>query len=110
MRSNYEAIECQPINRPTMISINASWLLPQIQWWLLTFEGVDIVHREREDPDDNKKHKNPISLTVEEFMNEISKKLENGDEMITAGIGNAIVDKWHETMGAKYDEMTSRTS
>lgn len=43
-------------------------------------------------------------------MNEISKKLENGDEMITAGIGNAIVDKWHETMGAKYDEMTSRTS
>lgn len=77
---------------------------------MLTFGGVDIVHREREDPDDNKKHKNPISLTVEEFMNEISKKLENGDEMITAGIGNAIVDKWHETMGAKYDEMTSRTS
>ncbi|KAH6638703.1 putative short-chain dehydrogenases/reductase [Truncatella angustata] len=70
--------------------------------------GTDL-HREREDPDDNKKHKNPISLTLEEFMDEISKKLENGDEMITAGPGNAIVKQWDETMGAKYKEMTSKS-
>ncbi|ETS85461.1 hypothetical protein PFICI_03486 [Pestalotiopsis fici W106-1] len=67
--------------------------------------GTDL-HRDRDDPDDNKKHKNPDALSIEEFIDEISKKLERGDEMITAGIGNAIVDKWDETMGAKYAEMT----
>lgn len=65
------------------------------------------MHREREDPDDNKKDKNPNALTVEEFMEEVRKKLERGDEMITAGIGNGIVDEWNATMGAKYAKMTS---
>lgn len=68
--------------------------------------GTDL-HREREDPDDNKKDKNPNALTVEEFMDEVRKKLERGDEMITAGIGNGIVDEWNATMGAKYAKMTS---
>lgn len=69
--------------------------------------GTDL-HREREDPDDNKKHKNPQALTVEEFMDEVTKKLENGDDMITAGMGNDIVNQWHETMGAKYDQITKK--
>jgi short-subunit dehydrogenase involved in D-alanine esterification of teichoic acids len=69
--------------------------------------GTDL-HREREDPDDNKKHKNPNALTVEEFMDEITKKLENGDEMISAGMGDEIVEKWHGTMGAMYAKITSK--
>ncbi|KAK9423217.1 putative Short-chain dehydrogenases/reductase [Seiridium unicorne] len=69
--------------------------------------GTDL-HREREDPDDNKKDKNPNSLTIEEFMDEVSKKLENGDDMISAGMGNGVVGQWYETMGAKYSEMTSK--
>lgn len=62
------------------------------------------LHRERENPDDNKKHVNSNTLTVEEFMEEISKKLENGDEMITAGMGNGLVDKWYDAYGERYEE------
>ncbi|KAK3323329.1 short-chain dehydrogenase [Cercophora scortea] len=63
--------------------------------------GTDL-HRDREDPDDNKKHKNPSALTVEEFMDEITVKLERGDEMITAGLGNEVVRKWYEAYGGQY--------
>lgn len=54
------------------------------------------LHRERSDPDDNKKDRNPGTLSVDEFMNEVSGKLERGDEMITAGLGNEIVDRWYD--------------
>ena len=56
------------------------------------------LHRERSDPDDNKKEKSAMTLSVEEFIKEISGKLERGDEMITAGLGNRVVDKWYEAM------------
>ncbi|KAK3938699.1 hypothetical protein QBC46DRAFT_439765 [Diplogelasinospora grovesii] len=68
--------------------------------------GTDL-HRDREDPDDNKKHKNPNALTVEEFMDEISKKLEKGDEMITAGMGNQLVEKWYGAYGETYNKAAS---
>jgi hypothetical protein len=54
------------------------------------------LHREREDPDDNKKEKNPNAMSVQEFMDEIATKLEKGDDMITAGVGNAMVKKWYD--------------
>ncbi|GJN71041.1 hypothetical protein PLICBS_005102 [Purpureocillium lilacinum] len=60
------------------------------------------LHREREDPDDNKKHKNENTLTVEEFMDEVQRKWEAGEEMITAGPGNAIVGKWHDAFSERY--------
>lgn len=60
------------------------------------------LHRERSDPDDNKKDRNPNALSVDEFMKEVSAKFERGDEMITAGMGNEAVDKWHEALGDKY--------
>ncbi|PHH91483.1 hypothetical protein CDD83_266 [Cordyceps sp. RAO-2017] len=60
------------------------------------------LHRERSDPDDNKKEKNPSTLTVDEFIHEVGSKLEKGDDMITAGMGNEIVDKWHESFGPRY--------
>lgn len=65
--------------------------------------GTDL-HREREDPDDNKKHKSPVSLTVEEFMDEVALKLERGDETFSAGIGQEMVDQWYESFGGRFDQ------
>lgn len=69
--------------------------------------GTDL-HREREDPDDNKKENNSQSLSVDEFMEEVSKKLESGEEMISAGIGDGIVDRWYKAYGEQYNEAASK--
>ncbi|KID72076.1 uncharacterized protein G6M90_00g028850 [Metarhizium brunneum] len=66
------------------------------------------LHREREDPDDNKKEKNARALGVDEFMGEVARKLERGDEMISAGGGSDIVEKWYGMYGALYDETASK--
>lgn len=63
--------------------------------------GTDL-HRERSNPDDNKKENNEAALTVDEFMKVIIPKLENGDDMIAAGMANDIVKQWHDTMGQRY--------
>ncbi|KEY71713.1 hypothetical protein S7711_02941 [Stachybotrys chartarum IBT 7711] len=62
------------------------------------------LHRERENPDDNKKENNPSALTVDEFMKDVAKKLQRGDDTISAGMGEGIVDKWFEAFGPKYQE------
>lgn len=65
------------------------------------------LHREREDPDDNKKHKNSAALSVEEFMDEVAKKWEKGDEIISAGSGNQLVEKWYDAYGETYADVDS---
>ncbi|CAJ2509361.1 Uu.00g143870.m01.CDS01 [Anthostomella pinea] len=60
------------------------------------------LHREREDPDDNKKKNNSNALTVDEFMEEVSKKMEKGDEMISAGMGAKVVENWYSAFGSMY--------
>lgn len=67
--------------------------------------GTDL-HREREDPDDNKKHKNPTSLELDEFMEEVAAKLERGEETFTAGPSQAVLDKWYESFGEKFEGAT----
>ncbi|KAI1489868.1 NAD(P)-binding protein [Biscogniauxia mediterranea] len=57
------------------------------------------LHRDRADPDDNKKENNPGALTVYEFMEEVAAKLERGEETIGAGMAADIIDKWHAAMG-----------
>ncbi|KAB5540274.1 short-chain dehydrogenase [Coniochaeta sp. 2T2.1] len=64
------------------------------------------LHREREDPDDNKKHNNPDALTVEEFMEEFAAKLEKGDETIGAGTAADVVKKWYDQFGEFYTTKT----
>lgn len=61
------------------------------------------LHREREDPDDNKKDKSPSSMNVDEFMAEVAKKLERGDETFAAGMGQGLVDQWFQAYGEKFD-------
>ncbi|KAH9904279.1 short-chain dehydrogenase [Xylariomycetidae sp. FL2044] len=60
------------------------------------------LHRERENPDDNKKEFAPQTLTTDEFMKEVVEKFEEGETTISAGIGAPIVAKWFETFGETY--------
>ncbi|KAI1086140.1 NAD(P)-binding protein [Rostrohypoxylon terebratum] len=62
------------------------------------------LHRERENPNDNSKENNPDALSLEEFMNEISGKLEKGEETIGAGLGDELVTKWYDTFGYLYKD------
>ncbi|KAJ9477067.1 putative NADP-dependent 3-hydroxy acid dehydrogenase (putative) [Pseudozyma hubeiensis] len=58
--------------------------------------GTDL-HRERENPDDNKKHLGATSsLTVEEFMDDLVKGLKADQDVISAGSGIALVKKWDD--------------
>ncbi|KAL2798461.1 hypothetical protein BJX66DRAFT_334163 [Aspergillus keveii] len=66
------------------------------------------LHRERVDPDDNKKRNNPNVMSIEEFMDEVSRKLENGEEMIAPGMASGFVDKWYAAYGETYERMTKK--
>ncbi|KAH8426507.1 uncharacterized protein LDX57_004242 [Aspergillus melleus] len=64
------------------------------------------LHRDREDPDDNKRHNNPNALSIEEFMDDVSAKWEQGEEMIAPGMSGDLVDRWYREFGGFYDEKT----
>jgi short-subunit dehydrogenase involved in D-alanine esterification of teichoic acids len=57
------------------------------------------LHREREDPDDNKKEKNDKALSVDEFVEEVVGKWRKGEECIGAGMAGEIVKSWDGSMG-----------
>jgi short-subunit dehydrogenase involved in D-alanine esterification of teichoic acids len=57
------------------------------------------LHREREDPDDNKKEKNAKALSVDEFVEEVIGKWKKGEECIGAGMAGDIVQSWDGSMG-----------
>jgi short-subunit dehydrogenase involved in D-alanine esterification of teichoic acids len=63
------------------------------------------LHREREDPDDNKKEKNTAALSVDEFVDEVVGKWREGDEMIGAGMAVEIVKSWEDSMGSVFEKM-----
>ena len=65
------------------------------------------LHREREDPDDNKKEKNKAALSVEEFTEETIGKWKKGVETIGAGPAAAIVGSWEGSMGKIFQEKTA---
>ncbi|GKT41480.1 putative oxidoreductase DltE [Colletotrichum spaethianum] len=60
------------------------------------------LHRERSDPNDNKKENNPNALSVNEFIEEVSSKLENGDETIGPGMAGEVIDRWYGAFGEQY--------
>jgi short-subunit dehydrogenase involved in D-alanine esterification of teichoic acids len=63
------------------------------------------LHRERSNPDDNKKENNKEAMSVEEFRDEVIAKWKDGVEMIAAGPSNKIVDAWTKSMGPFFDQM-----
>ncbi|WYZ43877.1 hypothetical protein EsH8_VII_000313 [Colletotrichum jinshuiense] len=60
------------------------------------------LHRERSDPNDNKKESNPDALSVDEFMEEVSRKLEQGEEIIGPGMAGEVIDRWYGAFGEQY--------
>lgn len=62
------------------------------------------LHREREDPDDNKKHKSPTSMEVDEFMAEVAQRLEKGDETFSAGPGQEMIEAWFGAYGERFSK------
>ncbi|PBP27503.1 short chain dehydrogenase [Diplocarpon rosae] len=66
------------------------------------------LHRDREDPDDNKKDKNPDSLELGEFMEFVKKGFEEDKETIGAGPSVEIVERWTKEFGGDYEKAASR--
>lgn len=62
------------------------------------------LHRERSDPDDNKKENNPDALSVEEFMDEVTKGWKENKDTVAAGMAKEVVEKWYKAFGEKYSE------
>ena len=63
------------------------------------------LHRDRADPDDNKKEKNASALSVEEFMQDLVKGWEEDREVIGAGIGQKLVERWYGEFGGDYEKV-----
>lgn len=64
------------------------------------------LHRERDDPDDNKKEKNPNALSVEEFMEFVARGFKEDKDTIGAGMSEKVVEKWDSEFGSQYSKMT----
>lgn len=65
------------------------------------------LHRDRTDPDDNKKEKGASALSLEEFMEEVNKGWEENADTISAGMGKEIVKDWEESLGSRYRKMVN---
>ncbi|KAJ4360164.1 uncharacterized protein N0V89_000724 [Didymosphaeria variabile] len=63
------------------------------------------LHRERDNPDDNKKEHAPQTMTTDEFVDEVIQKWKKGDTLITAGPGNKIISTWEDSMQPLYEKM-----
>jgi short-subunit dehydrogenase involved in D-alanine esterification of teichoic acids len=61
------------------------------------------LHRERNDPNDNKKaHGNSAALSTSEFMEQILEGWKNNDDTCAAGLGHELVEKWYAAYGEAY--------
>jgi short-subunit dehydrogenase involved in D-alanine esterification of teichoic acids len=65
------------------------------------------LHRERKDPDDNKRAKGAkMSLTIQEFMDDVLDGWKADTDTVSAGPGKALVKKWYEAYGESYSKAT----
>jgi short-subunit dehydrogenase involved in D-alanine esterification of teichoic acids len=63
------------------------------------------LHRERKDPDDNKKdHGNKVALSVKEFMDEVEQGWKDDKDVVSAGPGHELVKKWYDAYGEAYSK------
>ncbi|PWN53852.1 putative short-chain dehydrogenases/reductase [Violaceomyces palustris] len=70
--------------------------------------GTDL-HRERSNPDDNKKHLGAVnSLTVQEFIQQFSKGLEMDLDTISAGRGIPLVQRWYSEFGDEFESYAEK--
>lgn len=65
--------------------------------------------RGRDETDDNKKkERDPNALSAAEFMDEVTRKLEEGDETIGAGMSAGVVQQWYDQFGGMYDKAAAK--
>jgi short-subunit dehydrogenase involved in D-alanine esterification of teichoic acids len=64
------------------------------------------LHRSHDDPDNNKKSKNPNAMSMEEFMHDVVQGLEDGKEEIGAGTSKQLVNAYREA----FDIGTQKTN
>lgn len=62
------------------------------------------LHREREDPDDNKKGSNGSALSLGEFMEEVAEGWRADRDVVAPGPAGAPVKKWYDAFGKGYEE------
>jgi short-subunit dehydrogenase involved in D-alanine esterification of teichoic acids len=63
------------------------------------------LHRERKDPNDNKKnHGNASALSVPEFMEQIQEGWQEDKDICAAGLGHELVEKWYAAYGEAYSK------
>lgn len=60
------------------------------------------LHRERKNPNDNSKDANPSALSLEEFIDDLSRSLEEGQETIGVGPSHKVVDRWNKEFLGDY--------
>ena len=65
------------------------------------------LHRERSDPDYDKKEKNSVALSVEEFMDFVTKDWKADKEVIGAGMSQKVVDRWYNEFGHDYEKVAA---
>ena len=64
------------------------------------------LHRDRKNPDDNKRAQgNQSALSVQEFMDDISKGWEENQDVCTAGPGHGIVKALSDAMAPSYEKV-----
>lgn len=59
------------------------------------------LHRERENPDDNK---GPEAMSVEQFMDDVVASWKKGEETIGAGPSKGVVGRWYGEFGEDYEK------
>ena len=62
------------------------------------------LHRERSDPDDNKKEKNTAALS-EEFIDFVTKDWKTDKEVIATWMSQKVVDRWGNEFGHDYEKV-----
>jgi len=63
------------------------------------------LHRERKNPDDNKKAQgNKVALSVAEFMEQIVEGWKSDKDTCPAGLGHELVEKWYGAYGEAYTQ------
>lgn len=67
--------------------------------------GTDL-HRERENPDDNKEGSG--ALTVEEFMKDVIQQWKEDKDTIGAGPSSKVISRWYNEFGGDYDDAANK--
>ncbi|KAL7419504.1 hypothetical protein Q5752_005415 [Cryptotrichosporon argae] len=60
------------------------------------------LHRDRLDPDDNKKHKGAQALSIDEYMDDVGKGWEKDEDWIGPGMAAKAVQAWEGSIGEMY--------